>query len=508
MVFAGSANVRVTAVVFSLLLLVGFGARIGAGAGADVIIAYFYSCDKFGKSQDYFPKETVAYFNVTLGNLENDPINVSVRLSIEDELKVPIGSSTLDTMIPPGVVRYYIMSIFIPKWAFVGVATAYALLSAEGIAIDSKTSQFHIGPEDTKPPLIRLLSPGNLTYVTDYFPLAFIVDERASWTGYSLDARDNVTIAGNTTLNNLVNGSHSVVVYANDTSGNVGSSEEAFFSVSVIHDLAVVDVKCPSKEVYAGQIVSITVFVLNEGTVAEIFNTTVHANTTVIQTFAVTSIDPGNQTALVFTWDTASVPVGSYILVAQVTTSPSEIDIADNTCMSSIFNVMPRPDIAIRNIRPSKTVVGQGYTIFVNVTVENKGHYSEGFNVTAYANTTIIEQRNVTLAGGDSATITFTWSTAVVGKGNYTIAVKVPPLLGEVNIEDNTLSHGWIVITYPGDVNGDGKVDGRDTALITKCIYKYRGQLGFLPNADINDDGKIDGKDMAIVVRNFGKTWP
>ena len=57
-----------------------------------------------------------------------------------------------------------------------------------------------------------------------------ITDPRVlSWIGYSLDDKSNVTIAGNTTLYNLTQGIHSVVVYANDTEGNMGSSNKIFF---------------------------------------------------------------------------------------------------------------------------------------------------------------------------------------------------------------------------------------------------------------------------------------
>jgi hypothetical protein len=42
-------------------------------------------------------------------------------------------------------------------------------------------------------------------------------------------------------------------------------------------------------------------------------------------------------------------------------------------------------DVAITNITSPKTVVGQGYPIDINVTVENYGNFTETFNVTLYA---------------------------------------------------------------------------------------------------------------------------
>jgi hypothetical protein len=43
-------------------------------------------------------------------------------------------------------------------------------------------------------------------------------------------------------------------------------------------------------------------------------------------------------------------------------------------------------DIAITNVTPYKTIIGQGYSAKVNVTVANQGNYPETFNVSAYAN--------------------------------------------------------------------------------------------------------------------------
>jgi len=47
-------------------------------------------------------------------------------------------------------------------------------------------------------------------------------------------------------------------------------------------------------------------------------------------------------------------------------------------------------DIATTNITPAKTVVGQGYTIRINATIQNQGDYEETFNVTLYSNSALI----------------------------------------------------------------------------------------------------------------------
>lgn len=49
---------------------------------------------------------------------------------------------------------------------------------------------------------------------------------------YSLDGQANVTVTGNTTLNNLSNGAHNITVYATDVAGNTGASETFSFTIS------------------------------------------------------------------------------------------------------------------------------------------------------------------------------------------------------------------------------------------------------------------------------------
>ncbi|UCE44087.1 MAG: TlpA family protein disulfide reductase [Candidatus Bathyarchaeota archaeon] len=83
------------------------------------------------------------------------------------------------------------------------------------------------------PPTISILSPENKTYTTSSVPLTFTVNEPPFWIGYSLDGQANLTIAGNTTLTNLSDDIHTITVWANDTDGNMGCSDIAYFTVSI-----------------------------------------------------------------------------------------------------------------------------------------------------------------------------------------------------------------------------------------------------------------------------------
>jgi parallel beta-helix repeat protein len=173
-----------------------------------------------------------------------------------------------------------------------------------------------------------------------------------------------------------------------------------------------------------------------------------------------------------------------------------------------LMNPWVPPDIAIVNIITSKTIVGQGYSITLNVTVENQGGYAKTFNVTLYANTTVIATfTNVTLTSRNSTTITFTWNTTGFAKGNYTISAYAWPVQGETETEDNTFPDGSILVTIPGDINGDNFVNYLDGILLGSAFSSRPGELNWNPNADIDCNGFVNYLDGIILGANFSEHW-
>jgi hypothetical protein len=57
-----------------------------------------------------------------------------------------------------------------------------------------------------------------------------------------------------------------------------------------------------------------------------------------------------------------------------------------------------------------------------------------------------------------------------------------------------------------GDLNGDGKVDIMDIAIVAKAYGSIPGDPNWNPVADINGDGKVDIMDIAIVAKHYGET--
>jgi parallel beta-helix repeat protein len=175
----------------------------------------------------------------------------------------------------------------------------------------------------------------------------------------------------------------------------------------------------------------------------------------------------------------------------------------------------PAHDVAVTDVTPSKTVVGQNCSLNADVVVANRGGNTETFNVTTYANANLIETQTVkNLLGGTSTVLTFTWNTTGFAKGNYTISAVADALPGETDTTNNNytdVTHGIVTVAIAGDVNVDDKVNMKDISLVAKAFGTKLGDTRWNPNADVTGstagvpDGKVDMKDMSAVAKNFGR---
>jgi hypothetical protein len=168
-------------------------------------------------------------------------------------------------------------------------------------------------------------------------------------------------------------------------------------------------------------------------------------------------------------------------------------------------------DIAISNITPTKTVVGRGYTIRTNATIQNQGNYTETFNATLYAGATAINQTQVTLTKGNSTTITFMWDTTGFAYGNHTLNAYAWPVPGETNTADNNLTGGTVCVGIPGDIKYDGTVNILDAIVLGNHFLETPSSPGWSrggANADINGDGVVNILDAIILGNHFLQHYP
>ena len=197
-------------------------------------------------------------------------------------------------------------------------------------------------------------------------------------------------------------------------------------------------------------------------------------------------------------------------------------DYAGNVNVTDTLVFYIRPlihNVAVMDIKISKTIVGLGFTAFFDVEVSNTGDFTQTFNVIAYANTTIIEIKEITLLSGTSTTITFTWNTTGFAKGNYIVWAHAEPVMGEAYLDDNTLIDGAVLVAVPCDITGsDGRPDGicdmRDIGYICTHFMTTPSSQNWDPNADVTGftfgvpDNIVDMHDIGIACKNYMKIDP
>jgi len=283
---------------------------------------------------------------------------------------------------------------------------------------------------------------------------------------------------------------------------------------TLIRDVAVVDVVPSVSLVYVGTLVDINVTARNKGNVTETFDVKAYYNTTLIGTQTVTNLPVGAETTLIFTWDTTGVSDGIYTIKGEASFVPFEFNAADNVYVDGTVSVMTRlRDLAILSVTTDRnaTYAHPSWPVNITVVAENQGIDPESFEVSVFWNdTNLIGKQVVTdLPPNSTVTLSFIWntSTALVCH-RYKISANATILEFEVDTADNRLDDGYVKIKIMGDINGDGKVDIKDIAVLSLAFGSYPGHPRWNPDADLNKDGKVDIKDIAIGASNFGKTCP
>ena len=223
---------------------------------------------------------------------------------------------------------------------------------------------------DTLSPNIVILSPENKTYPTSSLALNFIVSEPTSWIGYSLDEQANVTISGNTTLFGLADESHTVIVYANDTAGNMGLSDIVHFTVDTT--LPIIEIISPENKTYAMNSVPLS-FTVNKEMSWIGYSLDGQTNVTIAGNTTLTDLLDGSHYLIVYANDTFGNMGLSDIVHFTVDSTPPNITVVSQIPPED--NVLP-----VDEVRVNATVTDDLSTlkhVTLNYTINNGTWFSE-----------------------------------------------------------------------------------------------------------------------------------
>jgi hypothetical protein len=112
------------------------------------------------------------------------------------------------------------------------------------------------------------------------------------------------------------------------------------------------------------------------------------------------------------------------------------------------------------------------------------------------------------LQPGNSTTLTLVWNTTAGTVGSHTITASAMGVPSDMDSTNNEKSRALTITSPTGpdtDINGDGRVDMVDIAMVSHAFGTQEGDARWIPAADINGDGTINMIDIATVARDFGR---
>jgi hypothetical protein len=148
------------------------------------------------------------------------------------------------------------------------------------------------------------------------------------------------------------------------------------------------------------------------------------------------NLQPTSNSYFEFNLDTTTLENGAQNITVKATDTSDHS--TNQTLIIYVNNFVH--DIALTDLTPSETSVQEGTVSHVNVTAANHGSYAETFNLSLYANSTLIGTNSVTLQSGSFTTIPFAWNTLGFPNGNYTLNAHAWPVPNEEDATNNNLT--------------------------------------------------------------------
>jgi hypothetical protein len=222
--------------------------------------------------------------------------------------------------------------------------------------------------------------------------------------------------------------------------------------VRQICDVAITNLQVSSILLVSGQILDLQVTAANPGYETENFLVTIFSNETVIGSHVVVGLLPHSDRVFNVSWNTGVIsPNATCLIKAEASQVPDEEIIENNIFVyGTVAIVTGVHNIAVTGVSCSSDRVYQGDTMYIQVTLANKGDYTENVNVTAYYDMNVIgTQRVDNFTYGTSVGLIFLWDTYAVAVNNtFVIKAVASPVQGETILQDNTLADGNVTV-YP-----------------------------------------------------------
>lgn len=285
-------------------------------------------------------------------------------------------------------------------------------------------------------------------------------------------------------------GSYTLLAKAYDAAGNVGQSSAVKVTVKNDTTAPTVSISSPATGTTVTGVTTVTATASDNVSVSKVefyVNGTLKATDTA--------------SPYTFSWDTTSLTNGSYSLTAKAYDASGNVG-QSSTVAATVNNPVAdttAPTVAISSPTSGSTVSG---TATVSVAASDNVGVSK---VEFYVN-------NVLQATDTAAPYTFTWNTAALANGSYTLSAKAYDAAGNVGQSSSQTVTVSNVVIMKGDVDGDGAITVKDVLAVLKAVsdptllttaiqtYGDVAPLDTVTGKPVGD-GKIDVNDALLLLQ-------
>ena len=366
---SANATVRAITVGDGLTFKVGWIVRIVSVRTVDGNLS---SRTDFGISGD-------VGFEISLRNIAMAFKNVTIAVTIQDSLNVPISYSSIDNFaVQPNdtLVILYCKSK-IPISAFILNATAhFSVLTyprgqggvsySPSVSVDFVITPYNpiqIALHDLS--VVNVVPSASLVQLNQHLSISVLVRNEGteseafnvsaflgdkvistfSFSGFS--SYSQATVRFNVDSSLLVVGNYAVkasippVPNEADLADNFivdGIVEVKPIAPVFIHNVAITDVELSTTNLHVGDVLRINVTVSNRGNATETFSVASFSNSSSVGAVQVDALSSGGETTLNFAWDTSGATEGVYRITASAAL-PVDIDNSDNTYVKGFVTV-------------------------------------------------------------------------------------------------------------------------------------------------------------------------
>jgi len=436
--------------------------------------------------QTEFMKGSYVGIQLGLRNIAMTEKNATLLITLYDSLNIQINSTEIDdcSLQPNGSISYVTCFVLIPEWASTGdavvCASAYTAPASHGgvpycpeiskhflvayhnvAVLNVETYPTFVYKGETININVTVKNWGQETEsfnVNAYYNDTNLID---TFHVYNLQPNAETTVVFVWNTSYVAEGSYQISAYAEPVTDETFISDNLYVNgfvkigttLPMIHDVAILNVTSSSTSVYISETVDIYVVIKNQGNFTESFTVTVFCDLKAVGTKFVENFQSGNETTLIFQWNTGDMFEGNYTLSATASFVPEEVNLKNNYYVDGIVEVKARHplflihDVAVLTVYPYSSFIYISEVVEIFVIVKNQGNFTESFNITVSYNSNVIETLLIEdLESNSEKTLVFQWNTRNVAEGNYTLSALATAVPGEENLENNSYEDGIVTV--------------------------------------------------------------